>query len=67
MTPTDAPIQMPPSADRVWDGTLEDMDLINSWIEQERIRVVNGGKTHLEGEKLEKYRQAAAMMIPLHL
>jgi hypothetical protein len=55
-------IPLPALSDRVWDGTAEDTELINYWIEQERSRVEAGGQVFLQGAELEAYRTAAAMM-----
>jgi len=52
------------SDERVWDSSTNNKDLINSWVEQERIRVADGGAEFLHGDELESFRIAAAMMPP---
>lgn len=51
-----------PLSERVWDSSTTNKDLINSWVEQERTRVADGGAEFLHGDELESFRIAAAMM-----
>lgn len=49
-------------SDQVWNSSSNNGELINSWVEQERIRVAVGGEQFLKGDELESFRNAAAMM-----
>lgn len=49
-------------SDQAWNSSSNNEEWINSWVEQERIRVADGGEQFLKGDELESFRNAAAMM-----
>ncbi|TDU72793.1 hypothetical protein EI77_01258 [Prosthecobacter fusiformis] len=61
------PTTLPASAEQTWDGSLDDMPVIDQWIQEERQRLLAGGQPHPEGKELDAFRQAAAMPVNISM